>query len=87
MFIQVLLAVKNVAVRRNLFIPPGPARFLDVILQGIGNFIVDHLAHIFFINTHTKGRGGHNDGYFPGHKGVLVFSFFIHVHLAVVRPG
>ena len=41
---------------------------LHVVLQRIGNVIVDNQPYVFFVHSHPKGGGGHNSAYFIGHK-------------------
>ena len=44
-------------------VPAGPARFLVVTLQGLGQVVVDDEADVGFVYAHAEGDGGDDDGY------------------------
>ncbi|OPZ98353.1 MAG: hypothetical protein BWY72_00870 [Bacteroidetes bacterium ADurb.Bin416] len=55
MFGQVFFVEQDVAIGRDGLVPSCPTGFLYVIFQGIGDFVVHHQPHVFFIHPHTKG--------------------------------
>ena len=61
MFIQVLFVIEDKAIGNDIFIPAGPACFLDVVLERIRYLIVHHHAYILFVDTHSEGGGGNHD--------------------------
>ena len=46
-----------------------------------------HQPHIFLVNAHAKGRGGHNDLCLAVHEGILVLHLLGSLHLAVEGQG
>ena len=55
--LHVLRGVEQHAAGRGP-IASGPARFLQVVLQGAGNVGVDHQPHVRLVDAHAEGVGG-----------------------------
>ena len=76
MFIQVIVTIKYITTCAKTWVTTGPACFLNVVFQRIGNIIMYHETYVFLIDSHTKCRCSHNDMYLIIHKGILIGVFF-----------
>ncbi len=67
---QVVLAGEHLADRR-LAVASGPADFLRVVLQALGQVVVIHVADVRLVDAHPEGNGGHHDPVVRGEEPVL----------------
>ena len=70
-FLNVFIAVKGNAFA-NAAVSTCPARFLVITFNGLRDVVVDDVAHIWFVDAHTKCDGSDNYLDFFHEKGVLV---------------
>ena len=82
---KVIFIEQHIAIGPDPLVPSGPPRLLHVILQRVGDVIVDHHSHIVLVDTHPKSRCGHHDIHLTCHECILVHCFLPGLHLAVVR--
>ena len=66
-------------------ITAGASRFLIVTFQTLGHVVVDDIAHIRLVNTHTKSDGGHNHVCFLHQEVILVLNSGLGVQTGMVR--
>ena len=71
---HVFLGVEHHAARR-LLIPPGPPRFLQIILKRTRHIRVNNKPHVRFINTHAEGVCGRNNAQTAFNKALLHVFF------------
>ena len=55
MLVQVVVAVENVAAGMQMGVAAGASRLLDVVLQRIGDVVMDHQPHVALVHTHAEG--------------------------------
>mmetsp|Transcript_7901 Transcript_7901/g.26242 ORF Transcript_7901/g.26242 Transcript_7901/m.26242 type:complete len:541 (-) Transcript_7901:1054-2676(-) len=65
-------------------VPPGSSAFLVVRLQAFGNRVVEHEAHVGFVNAHPERHGGANNGNLPVAPLLLVHFLLARVDAGVV---
>ena len=83
MLVQIVVAEQNVALGVELRVTSGASGLLHVILQRVGNVIVDHHAHILFIYSHAERGCCHDGPHLVVHEGILVGDFVVGIHFAV----
>ena len=83
MLVQIVVAEQNVALGVELRVTSGASGLLHVILQRVGNVIVDHHAHILFIYSHAERGCCHDGSHLVVHEGILVGDFVVGIHFAV----
>ena len=81
--VEVLVAIEDEAAGRHGWVAACATCFLDVVLQRVRNVVMHNEADIFFIHSHTEGRGGHDDAHLACHEGILVLHLLAGFHLAV----
>ena len=87
MLVKVGIAIEHKAACLHMRVTTGASGLLHIILQRIGNVVMYHQSHIFFVNTHTKSRRCDDDAHFVSHKGILVSYLIVRIHLAVEWQG
>ena len=66
-------------------ISAGATGFLIVTFQTLGHIVVDDIAHIRLVNTHTKSDGGHNHVRFLHQEVILVLNPGLGVQTSMIR--
>ena len=85
MLVEVVVAVEHITLRLKRRIAPRAPGFLDIVLQRIGDVVVDDKADVLLVHTHAKSRRCDNDLHFVANESVLVFNLFGGLHLPVER--
>ena len=83
MLTQILIIKQNKTICLHLLITPSTSCFLNIILQTVGNIIMNHRPHILLIHPHTKCRSCHHNRHFPTQKSLLMATLLTPIHLAV----
>ena len=65
----------------------GTPRLLVIALETFGNVVMDHIAYVGLVDTHTEGNGGHNDVSLFHQEGVLIPRSRLRVHACMVRQS
>ena len=60
---------------------------LYIVLQRVGDVVVDNQPHIALIYSHTEGGGGNDDSYLIAHEGLLIVHLLVCIHLAIIGQG
>ena len=60
---------------------------LYIVLQRVGDVVVDNKPHIALIYTHAEGGGGYDDSNLIIHEGILIVYLLISIHLAIIGQG
>ena len=55
----------------GLAVAPGASGFLEVGFEGVGRVEMDDETYVGFVNAHSEGVGGYDDGYLSGLPKVL----------------
>ena len=87
MLVQVVVAVEDVAAGMQMGVAAGASRLLYVVLQRIGDIVMDHQPHVALVHAHAEGRRGDDDAHLVVHEGLLVGDLLVGIHLAVERKG
>ena len=85
--VQIAVAVEDVAAGMQMGVAAGASRLLYVVLQRIGDVVMNHQPHVALVHTHAEGRRGYDDAYMVVHEGLLVGDFLVRIHLAVEGKG
>ena len=85
--VQIAVAVEDVAAGMQMGVAAGAPRLLYVVLQRIGDVVMNHQPHVALVHTHAEGRRGDDDAYMVVHEGLLVGDFLVRIHLAVEGKG
>ena len=85
MLVKVIIIIKHITARIELWVAAGTTCFLHVIFQRVGYVIMYHQSHILLVHSHTKCRGCHNNTYMIVHESILIGYFLIGFHLSVIR--
>ena len=85
MLIQVIVTVKHVTACVKMRVTPGPAGFLHIVLQRIGNIVMHHQSHILLVHSHSESRRRHDDAHLVAHERILVGNLLVGIHLSVER--
>ena len=83
---HILPAVQQNAVGGRT-VAPGAPGLLIVAFQILGHIVVDHIAHIGFVDAHAEGVGGHHDLYPVKQKILLVLLALGLLQPGVIAPG
>ena len=89
MFVQIVVAEQDVALGVEFRVTPGTSGLLHVILQRVGNVVVNHHTHVLFIYSHAECGCCHDGSHLVVHEGVLVGDFAYAVFLGTfgMVPG
>ena len=87
MFIQVLIAIEYIAFGIEMWISSGTSSLLYIVLQRVGDVVVDNQPHIALIYSHTEGGGSNDDSNLIAHEGILIVYLLISIHLAIIGQG
>ena len=87
MLVQVVVAVEDVAAGMQMGVAAGASRLLYVVLQRIGDIVMDHQPHVALVHAHAEGRRGDDDAHLVVHEGLLVGDLLVGIHLAVEGKG
>ena len=68
-------------------VAPGTAGFLVVAFDVLGEIVVNHPAHVGFVDPHAEGDGRAHDAHVVAEEGFLVASAFFGGESGVVRTG
>ena len=60
---------------------------LYIVLQRVGDVIVDNQPHVALVDTHTEGGGGHDDANLVAHEGILILYLLVGIHLSIIGQG
>ena len=60
---------------------------LYIVLQRVGDVVVDDQSYIALVHTHSEGGCSNDDAYLVGHEGILIVYLFIGIHLAIIGQG
>lgn len=60
---------------------------LYIVLQRVGDVIVDDQPHVALVDTHTEGGGGHDDANLVAHEGILIVYLLVGIHLPIIGQG
>ena len=85
MLIQVIVTVKHVTACVKMRVTSGPAGFLHIVLQRIGNIVMHHQSHILLVYSHSESRRRHDDAHLVAHERILVGNLLVGIHLSVER--
>ena len=87
----VLLGFVGVVVEQDALagqaVPPGPAGFLIVAFQRLGQAVVNHQADVRLVDAHTESDGGNDNRHPVADKILLGLAAGIGVQAGVVRAG
>ena len=86
-FVQVVVTIEDVAAGMQMGVTASSSRLLYVVLQRIGDIVMDHQSHVAFVHTHAEGRRGDDDAHLVVHEGLLVGDLLVGIHLAVEGKG
>ena len=70
-----------------MWVSPRASSLLYIVLQRVGDIIVDDQPHVAFIYSHTKGGGGHDDANLVVHEGILIVYLLVGLHLSIIGQG
>ena len=87
MLVQVLVTIEYIAFGIEVWISSCTSCLLYIVLQRVGDVVVDNQPHIAFIYTHTEGGGGNDDSNLIAHEGILIVYLLISIHLAIIGQG
>ena len=85
--VQVLVAIEYIAFGIKLWISSCTSCLLNIVLQRVGDVVVDNQPHIALIYTHAEGGGGDDDSNLIAHEGILIVYLLISIHLAIIGQG
>ena len=85
--VQVLIAIEYIAFGIEVWISSCTSCLLYIVLQRVGDVVVDNQPHIALIYSHTEGGGGNDDSYLVAHEGILIVYLLIGIHLAIIGQG
>ena len=85
--VQVLVAIKYIAFGIEVWISSCTSSLLYIVLQRVGDVVVNNQTHIALIYTHTEGGGGNDDANLIAHEGILIVYLLIGIHLAIIGQG
>ena len=61
MLVEVVVAVKHVALGPERRITPSAPSLLHIVLERIGDVVVNDEAYVLLVHAHAKSRRGHDD--------------------------
>ena len=85
--IQVLVAIEYIAFGIEVWISSCTSSLLYIVLQRVGDVVMDNKTHIALIYSHTEGGGGDDDSNLIAHEGILIVYLLIGIHLAIIGQG
>ena len=85
--IQVLVAIEYIAFGIEVWVSSCTSSLLYIVLQRVGDVVVDNQPHIALIYSHAEGGGGNDDSYLIAHEGILIVYLLIGIHLAIIGQG
>ena len=87
MLVQVLVAIEYIAFGIEVWISSCTSCFLYIVLQRVGDVVVDNQPNIALIYSHAEGGGGNDDSNLIVHEGILIVYLLIGIHLAIIGQG
>ena len=87
MLIEVVVIKQNIAVRFGMNITTCSSCFLKIVLQRVGNVIMNHKSNIALVYAHAESRCSDDDSYLVVDEVLLVPDLCHSVHLAMESPG
>ena len=70
-----------------MWISSRASSLLYVVLQRVGDVVVDDQPHVALIDTHTESGGGNDDANLVAHEGILVVYLLVGIHFAIIGQG
>ena len=87
MLVQVLVAIEYIAFGIEVWVSSCTSCLLYIVLQRVGDVVVDNQPHIALIYSHAEGGGGNDDSNLIAHEGILIVYLLIGIHLAIIGQG
>ena len=87
MLVQVLIAIEYIAFGIEVWVSSCTSSLLYIVLQRVGDVVVDNQPHIALIYSHAEGGGGNDDSNLIAHEGILIVYLLIGIHLAIIGQG
>ena len=85
--IQVLIAIEYIAFGIEVWVSSCTSCLLYIVLQRVGDVVVDNQPHIALIYSHAEGGGGNDDSNLIAHEGILIVYLLISIHFAIIGQG
>ena len=87
MLVQVLVAIEYIAFGIEVWVSSCTSCLLYIVLQRVGDVVVDNQPNIALIYSHAEGGGGNDDSNLIVHEGILIVYLLIGIHLAIIGQG
>ena len=85
--VQVLVAIEYIAFGIEVWVSSCTSCLLYIVLQRVGDVVVDNQPNIALIYSHAEGGGGNDDSNLIVHEGILIVYLLIGIHLAIIGQG